>query len=469
MATVGMQLLSHVIRTGKLTEVLDWGIAKEDFLGAEERAMLDMLLAYKTTYGAVFGPALLAEKFPTFELCDDGAQITTQALCAEVRKSRLRIEAKKQAEILAEAADYDPLAALMAAQATMTGLIHLGMSAKTDVHFADAIEEIVDDYEMMEAGLYKPRMLYPWPLMNEMTCGIQEDDYIVFYGRPKSMKSWVLSYMIGTAFEHGKKILIYTKEMTPKNIYKRIAACIAQLPYQELRMAKLSPQQKQELMWLRQHIAELRVAQTFICLSAKDVAPGGDTTSWLRAKVEKYKPVCCFIDGLYLMSPEGGRKNMQTNERVENISRGTRQMILDTGTPVIATMQANRKAAQHQQAELDEVAFSDAISQDATIIARVINEKHTHPKYGETIAIVLGGSREFKLHGFRIGGRPAQDFTFKEIMTEKDIDKAKTQDTKLDEPDGDKEHATKRTPSNKSANGAASYTDRAISDQFKSL
>lgn len=471
MASVGMQLLSHVIRTGKLTEVLDWGITKDDMLTAEERSMHDMLLGYQAEYGAVLGPNLLQVKFPTFELVDDGIQMTTQALCAEVRKARLRRDAKALGLSLAEQAELDPLAALSSSQSAISNLVHLGMSKKTDVHFADAMKEIVSDYEMQEQGLLLPRLYWPWSLMNDMTGGISEEDYIILYGRPKSMKSWVLCYMIAMAFLTHKRVLVYTKEMTPKNIYKRVAACVGSLPYQELRTAKLSAEQREELLLVRDGALALRDSQAFVCLSGKDVQAGGDTIPWVRSKIEKYKPDVVYVDGLYLMSSDGGRKNQQTNERVENISRAARQMVLDTGVPLVATMQANRKAAAHQQAELDEVALSDAASQDATLLARIINEKHEHPTFGQTIAFLIAGSREFRLHGFRLGGTPATDFSYKEIMTEKDIERAKEGDSKHEEPDAEGEHAKKRpqpTPSNK-GKSMSGTVDKNIDQQFKSL
>lgn len=433
MATVGMQLLSKIIRTGQLNKVLDWGIGKDDFLTVEERGWFDELLGYRAATGAIIGPNLLAQKYPNFPLCDDGDQVTVEALCRETRHVRLRMEAKKAAEELAKNADLDLVKAIGDCQSTVAKLQQLTTPRTVDVHYADAIEEICQDYEALEAGTYVPKGLWPWVVMNEHTNGYEEEDYIVIYGRPKSKKSWVLSYMMSHAYESGKKILAYTKEMTPKNIYRRVAACACYLPYSELRRAKLDSSQRANLFYMRQYLQQLRDSQTFVCLSGKDVERGSDTISWLRAKVELYKPDLVFIDGLYLMAPEGVSKRAANWERMMSVSRDTRQMILDTRTPVIATMQANRKAATNNDANLDEVAFSDAISQDATIIARCIADK-----FENTISLIFGGSREFALHGLRIGGEPATDFTFKEILNASQVQAAKAKDT-------DEEEAPKAT------------------------
>jgi hypothetical protein len=127
-----------------------------------------------------------------------------------------------------------------------------------------------------------------------------------------------------------------------------------------------------------------------------------------------------------------------------NISRDVRSMVLYRGVPVIASMQANRKAAGHNDANLDEIAYSDALAQDATIAARVINDKAS-----PTISLVIGGSREFKLHGIRINAVPAVDFSFHSILTEKDIEKAKQADAPPEDKKKDKEKVRtngKRSP-----------------------
>jgi hypothetical protein len=130
---------------------------------------------------------------------------------------------------------------------------------------------------------------------------------------------------------------------------------------------------------------------------------------------------------------------------------------------VIATMQANRQAAKNQTAQLDEIAYSDAIAQDATGIFRVINEKKT-----PTIALVAGGTREYKIHGVRIHGIPATDFSFKELMTEKDIMTAKEQDAALDEQE-DSENIGKKRPVSKARQADLEKHDKAVEAALKNV
>lgn len=451
MASAEMQLVCKIIKTGELKRVLEWGITIEDFMMLETQAIYAQILASYTsvdTSGSVLGPRLAATKFTQLNLNDVDDHVTIDHLCKEVRDKRLAKGMKEKAQAIIELADADPMGAFALVQQAAAEVMKLDSGKSTDVSFAAGMTQVIDHYEKRKRGEIVGKVPWPWSPLQEETGGVQEDDFIVFYGRPKSMKSWVVSYLIAWAVEAPwmmsdvpetsyPRLLVYTKEMTPLNFYNRIAACLAGVPYGDMRQTKLSPDQEAIIHEWVAYAQLLENQGRLIVLSAKDVA-GRDTVSWLKSKVEKYLPDVVFIDGLYLMSPENP-KIVKDNERVASISRAIRQMILDTKTPVIATMQANRKAAGHERAELDEIAFSDAIAQDCTVAVRVINDKAS-----PTISLIVGGSREFFLPGLRIHAIPAVDFSFHSRLTEGDIMKAKDTDNPDEEEQGPNSGKRKR-------------------------
>ncbi len=445
MATFEQQLISRIVHTGQLSPVLEWGITADDFLTSEGKTLFNTITTYcqlPQHHGAVIGPHMLKQKFPSVDIIADPG-VPVEALCVEVRKRRLESFAKAVANKILTTVEIEPLSAINTAQEQLNQLQALGLSKNTDVSFSSAIDRVLHDYELIEQGLVTAAVSWPWEILNTMTGGLQEDDYIVLYGRPKSMKSWVMSAMIAHCLQMNVPILVYTKEMTPVNIFKRIAGIVVGVPYQELRRANLTPEEKKSLQDLRDYIKDASVNKNFVVLSGQDVADGGDTISWLRAKIDRYKPAVVFVDGLYLMS-DGAKKVSADWTRVTAISRAARQMQLATKIPLVCTVQANRKAAGHSNAEFDEIAYADALGQDATIAMRIIAEK-VQKLDVPTIACVLAGSREFKLHGFRIGGVPATDFSYKEVLTEKDIEEAKQKDHGDREAATAEQHARKRT------------------------
>lgn len=443
MSTRELQLISRIVRTGDLATVMEVGVTENDFLTNEGRALFSHILGIYSnpeTAGSIIGENYLRATHPTFQLCDD-LGITTQALCAEVRKARLASDIRTTMNNI-DYVETDPMRAASVLQSLASNVLSLGFNKTTDVKFDNSLDRIAERYELKKMGVDLSKGSWPWQPIQEATGGIESEDYIVLYGRPKSMKSWVLAYLIAWAFNQGKRFLVYTKEMTPDNIFTRTVACIAKLPYQELRMGKLSHEDEFNFQLTRRLVHQTAEMNMAICLSGKDAPEGGDTVPWLRSKVDIYKPDFVFIDGLYLMSD--AKRSKKDHERVMNISRGIRDLALDTHTPVIATLQANRKAASHERGELDEIAYSDAIGQDATVAMRVINEKGS-----PTIALVVAGSREFSLNGFRINAMPAVDFSDHSLLTEKEIEQAKEQDTS--ETDNPEAHRKPRKPTEAAA------------------
>jgi len=455
MATWELQLVSRIVRTGNLNSIIQWGITPDDFLTVEGRALFSSIQGYFSmphTSGAVLGPYAVQQMFPNFVLCDD-LSMTTEALCVEVRKQRLCIEFKTRCSGALELCEHDVLHAINLMQTGMLDLQNVGMSQNTDHHFHTSFDSVMQRYWLLKQGVDLSCGAWPWFPLQNATMGLQPDDYVIIFGRPKSMKSWVLAYLICWFYNMGKRMVIYTKEMTAENIFQRAGACIAEVRYQEFRTAQLTWEEEMSLYAVQRMLHYAQLEQTVVCLSAKDAVEGGDTVPWLRSKVDQYRPDVVFIDGLYLMSDVKGAK--KDNVRVMNISRSIRQMVLDTKVPVISTVQANRAAAKNQDANLDEVAFSDALSQDATLLMRAINE-HNQP----TIALVMGGaSREFHLNGFRIYGQPATNFGYAGEISDKEIEKAKESDVDTDDNKGH----SKKVPAFHKPNGAR--TEKKSADQ----
>jgi hypothetical protein len=454
-----MQLISRIVTTGDLNSVLDWGITAEDFLTNEGRAIFNHILGYYSradTAGSVIGPQVMQQIYPYFQVCDDPG-MRTEALCKEVRLQRLAIEGSNRMDEIREMMNVDPVKAIGQMGMVALDLQNVGIGKNNDMSLAAGMDKVVTRYELLESGVDLSCGKWPWEILNEKTGGFQPEDYIVIYGRPKSFKSWALAFIIASIFDQGRRALIYTKEMTQENIFMRVIACIAQINYDGLRLGHLSPHEKYALYSARSYMNALQNGNNVFCLSGRDTPDGGDTVPWLRSKIEKYKPDFVFIDGMYLMSDVKNAK--KDHARVRNISRALSELRLDLKIPIICTLQANREAAKHQEANLDEIAFSDAIGQDATCIIRIINEKDS-----PTCQLVLGGAREYALNGFRINAVPAYDFRFHSLLTAKEIEKAKRQDEQSeDNPDAHAREKKKRNVTESQAvRGAMARIDRGV-------
>lgn len=427
-------LCARIVRTGDIATVISWGITSDDFTTAEAKNMWTVVRGYYDapgTRGAVVDEPTLRFWFKDIILQGDMPNMPTEALCHEVRRERIATASHEALARFASATsvpvgDYGPhLAAL---HKDISDMLALGTTACSDVTLRMGVDNVQMRMRQAKEGVDYSCMKWPWKAIQDATFGVQPADYIVFYGRPKSMKTWVLIYLAAQAFDQQKKILIYTKEMTPESMYLRLLSCILGLPYDELREAASGPNrpmrpEHEEMVhaFAADVMNDPHLSSLVTVLSGQDVGPGADTVPWLSSKIEQYKPDIVFIDGLYLMSSH--KKATSDHERVMTISRSLRAVSLSTKLPIIATMQANRKAAGHSDANLDEIAYSDALAQDCTTAARVIADKHS-----PFINIVLAGTRDYKLGGFRINAVPSTNFSYDRELTEKDIEKAREED-----------------------------------------
>lgn len=446
-------LVSRIIRTGDLATVINWGIGPEDFTHGHPKALFEMLLGYHRqaeTAGSVWGPAALQQMFPTVQLLDDPS-MTTDALCHEVRKARIGAQLQKTVLAIEPLLQKDPIKAVEWLQDETSRLRNECTSKKVDVHISDSMQRVWNSYQATERGDNTCVYEWPWDPIQKLTKGVRPSDYIILYGRPKSMKSWILCYLV--AFIISKdlnsnankwhKILIYSKEMDADEIFERIGCLLANVSYANFTGGTMNPEERYRFEYAVYVLAQLRAHLGIVCLSAQDVEYGRDTVTWLESKIDKYQPDAVFIDGLYLMSDGSGAKKQ--HERVANISREIRQLILRKRVPVVATVQANREAAKNEEANTEEVAFSDSLGQDATMLIRVVNE---WKKKSDTLALVMGGStRRFKLSGFRIFGIPATNFSYFGELNEGEAEGALKEDTAGKQAKGAKRQKKESTES----------------------
>ena len=414
------QLVSRIISNGDLNSVVQWGITHDDFTMSETKGFFTQLLGYYSapeTMGSVWGPQALMQKFPHFALCDDKS-MTTDALCAEVRKDRIKVQTRQLVAQVGELVEVDPARAVGFLQEAAASLRNDCTPRKIDVHASDAMPRVWNNYLAAARGERVSVCPWPWEPLQKATLGIRSTDYIIVYGRPKSMKSWIICYLAAFIIDldPAYRILIYSKEMDADEIFERIGCTMAGVDYEHFTAGRLTPEERDSFYCVADSLRLLKQRMTFVCLSAQDVRPGQDTVAWLESKIDRYKPHIVFVDGMYLMSDLHGSK--KPNERVANISRALRQVVLHMKIPVIASVQANRDAAKNEDANTEEVAFSDSLGQDATMLIRVINE---WKKGANTLALVMGGAcRRYKLSGFRIHGMPAHNFSYYGELSDKE-------------------------------------------------
>lgn len=416
MPTVGMQLISRIIKTGEFASATQEGISEIEMLSVQDKTLWRVLHAYfndPSTAGSVPDARRLKQDFPFLEENCDPPHLTLSALCHEARKAYTTTELYAIQKFTADNAASDPYETLAKIHQATGNLLSRRASGK-QLDMIAAIANVISTYNAVASGLVQSVGTWPWPTMQAETGGLQEDDYVIIFGRPKNMKTWALASFVAHLFMTDQRVLFYTKEMTKENMWKRLAACILHLGYKPLRQGKLDPADEATLMEFLPQIADLSQHRGDIkVLDVSDAGGVHDTIPWLYAQVEDYKPDIVAVDGLHLMSAGPGTEKKAEWERIMKNSRDIRQFQLRTKKPLIVTVQANRGAANTKGAGSELLAGSDALAQDATTFMRAILSKERRE-----IDLVVGGSREYDLPGITIGAEVANDFRERRSLTE---------------------------------------------------
>jgi len=417
-----------------MADVQAWGITEEDLLTPEGRGFYRYLLDYITqpaTRGSLPGIYQIQAHYPDFRLVDD-AGMATSALCHELRSHRIRVSVDKALREADKERDGDPEEAIERLSAKLADLRSL--SKRTGITtLTSYIPRGLERYEMLEAGLAVNPIMWPWPLLNRLSRGIEPTDYVIYYGRPKNKKSFVvLHHAMDIFLEQGKHVLFYSKEMPEEQIMWRLMAFLANVDYESFSSGTLDATSKARLHEMA-NMALARAQQSngknqISCVSGRDAPRGSDTVGWLRQQIKRLQPDVVFIDGLYLMTAHIKAKD--TREKVESISREVRAVSLDLKIPVIATIQANRGADKSGlEADLDEIGFSDAPGQDATVAIRIVASKTD-----STVNLLFPGVREWRATGLKINAVPCVDFSEIALLDPDAIRRSIAEDVPDEEP-----------------------------------
>jgi replicative DNA helicase len=418
-ANIELQLICKIIELQDFHTVVKLKIDESFFLSdsqtKEAFRFIKEHFHNEHTYGSVPSWQLLQQRFWGFPWAPSYDTVPT--LCQELRRQKLRAQLLSLTDDLITRSGADPLSALESlkeAAARMTAEHELS----NDMLLSSAYEQLYEDYQLTASGHGITGIPWPWDVMNEDTQGIHPGNFLVLYGRPKSMKTWVALYVAVNAYMKGQRVLIFSLEMTEKQVMRRVACIICGVDYDNFKKGKLDPgsQQKvwQALMLLKDE-EKNRVSADGHSPSILVVRPNGEASgvTTLHAKIREFSPDFVLVDGMYLMRDDRQRSRNIDWKSIAHISQDLKRTALQFDIPLMATTQANKQAEKDpRKADLMEIAYADALGQDCDLAMRVTKQKDQATHEFE-IVISLPGSREGTLEGFVINGIAATNFNFK--------------------------------------------------------
>jgi len=358
---------------------------------------------------------------------------TVSVLSAELRRQKIRIETLLLAQNISELAERDPMAAMASLKAEVTKLSSLAEVGQ-DLTLAGSYQHLLSTYDTVQSSHGVVGIPYPWQQVNEETQGMLNSQFIVLYARPKRMKSWLALYCAMFAYKHARRrVLFYSREMSPKLVAQRAAALFCEVDYKAFKNGTLQPHMKQRVFTMLQEMIDDEKSEGqyghnqpyFKIISDSGGGSGGGGVSWLHAKVKEAKPDIVFVDGMYLMKDDRSASRAADWKNITHISQDLKRLAQDEDIPLFGITQANRGSEKEKEQQLSGIGYSDAFAQDADAAFHIEKKERIDPTSKRSITelfLTAPGLREGQFNGIVLNAVPATDFSFNRIITKDDFD-----------------------------------------------
>lgn len=221
--------------------------------------------------------------------------------------------------------------------------------------------------------------------LNSLLGGFQKSDLVLLAARPSMGKTALVVNLAVNAAKAGKKVAMFSLEMSKTQIGQRILASFAQMNLSSLFKGELEGQDLVNLITASNELSKYS-------LHIDDTA--AISLIELKAKLRRLK----MEEGLDLVVVDY-LQLMTTGERIENrvqeisqISRGLKAIAKELDVPVLALSQLSRALEQRpdKRPKLSDLRESGAIEQDADIVMflyrdYVYNKETENPNLAEVI------------------------------------------------------------------------------------
>ncbi|MBA2468986.1 MAG: replicative DNA helicase [Chloroflexia bacterium] len=199
--------------------------------------------------------------------------------------------------------------------------------------------------------------------LDKLTGGFQRSDLLIVAARPSMGKSALaLGIAYGAAVQHGRKVGMFTLEMSAEQLVQRLLATETGVDSHRLRLGNIDDGE-----WDRISRAFGRLAEAEIYIDDSANASVMDVRSKARRLQAEQGLDLIIVDYLQLMS---GRRTDNRVQEISEISRGLKGLARELNVPVVALSQLSRAVetrADHRPM-LSDLRESGSIEQDADIV-----------------------------------------------------------------------------------------------------
>jgi KaiC/GvpD/RAD55 family RecA-like ATPase len=374
-------LISTALRQRNLRPIIEAGINPDFFPTVDHANAWRWIIEYWTRYGEVPTARAFKQNFPTYRLVK--AEEPLDFLVDNLREQRkLAIIGTALFEVIEIEKSEHIADDLLDRIHNMLSDIGTEVSPMRDVDMVASYKERLEGYaELRNLPDGMRGIPFGFPSLDAATSGAQKGQLITLVGEPKAGKSTLLLRTAITAHASGLPVLFVGFEMGNDEQAARYDSMIGAVDHTRLLTGKLSPEAEERLRKRLRRIARNN-DQPFIM--SQDVS-STTTVSGLIAKVQQYRPAVVFVDGVYLMQPEGVYDN--TAAALTQITRSLKRAAQTTNIPFVVTTQVlTWKFSRKKGLTGDAIGYTSSFIQDSDL---VIGVEHTDVDDEKTVRVVL--------------------------------------------------------------------------------
>lgn len=224
-----------------------------------------------------------------------------------------------------------------------------------------------------------------WPTLDTATMGMMGGDVVVIAGRPSMGKSYLLMEMANAAHLDGNSIAVVTMEMSRIQLVRRLVGRRSGFNPNSIRAGELGTYNHEQLLAILDAMENDDVP---IHIMAGDMRK---SVSGIESMVLEFAPKALFVDAAYLLTPSGQRQGYVSKwESISEVICELKQLATRYDIPVIISVQFNRNQKSNSKKELDmaDIAGSDSIPQDASIVLGIRKGPAPHQRTQRIVEVM---------------------------------------------------------------------------------
>lgn len=363
------QILNKILDNKSLEIILSNGIDESFFI--EYKNEFNYIIQHDNKYHNVPDKLTFLDKFADFDFIE--VTETDDYLVNSLAEQKMY---RESVPILQKAADMLQTNSNDAVNYLTNSIEELqlqcGVGKKKAVNIISKSDERLQEYKKRKELKGMLGIQTGIPELDDVTAGMMPEDLIILFARTNQGKSWLNLYMLINAWKQGKKVLMYSGEMSRKIMGFRFDTLLSGISNTGLSKGNeiLINRQGQELDYAN-YLDDLKNNEVpFYIITPQDLSGDDLDVRTLENMIRIYKPDIVGIDQLSLMRDRKKGKDRKTE--LANITKDLRKLAEVYQLPIIALTQASREAENDKKKDtgnvpsLTQIADSDDIARNST-------------------------------------------------------------------------------------------------------